>query len=210
MNLLPLDPDQLLSTTRAVRKRIDFDRPVEREVIEECMAMALQAPTASNSQPWQFVIVTDADTKLAIAELYRKSYAAYAGPMPDAEALATPQGRMRMSSQYLADRFHEVPAFVIPCVFGRLDELPGDSQSAMYGSIVQAGWSFCLAARARSMGTCWTTLHLTYEREVAEILGIPFAEVTQTSLITLGYTLGTEFKAAARGDLSEVVRWDHW
>ena len=200
MDLLPLDPDQLLSTTRAVRKRLDFDRPVEREVIEECMAMALQAPTASNSQPWQFVIVTDAATKLAIAELYRKSYAAYAGPMPDAEALATPQGRMRTSAQYLADRFHEVPAFVIPCVSGRLTELPADSQSAMYGSIVQAGWSFCLAARARSMGTCWTTLHLAYEREVAEILGIPFAEVTQTSLITLGYTLGTDFKAAARGD----------
>lgn len=210
MDLLPLDPDQLLSTTRAVRKRLDFDRSVSRETIEECLTMALQAPTASNSQPWRFMIVTEPTTKLAIAELYRKSYAAYAGPMPDAAALATPQGRMRTSSQYLADRFHEVPAFVIPCVTGRLETLPSDSQSALYGSIVQAGWSFCLAARARGLGTCWTTLHLAFEREAAEILGIPFGEVTQTSLITLGYTLGTDFKPARRGDLSEVVRWERW
>ena len=207
-----LTPDQLLSTTRAVRKRLDFERPVPRALIEECIALALQAPTASNSQPWSFVVVTDPAQKAALAAWYLKSFDAYAGERsePAEGELPTAMERMASSARYLADRMHEVPAMVIPCVEGRIDQRSSEGQAAGWGSIVQAGWSFCLAARARSMGTCWTTLHLTYEREVAEILGIPFAEVTQTSLITLGYTLGTDFKAAARGDLSEVVRWDHW
>jgi nitroreductase len=118
--------------------------------------------------------------------------------------------RMRASAQYLADRYHEVPAMVIPCVTGRLPELPIEAQAAKYGSIIQAGWSFCLAARARGLGTCWTTLHLPYEREVADILGIPYEEITQTSLLTLGYTKGTDFKPAPRGDVGAVVHWDRW
>ena len=212
MTLLELTPDQLLSTTRAVRKRLDFDRPVAREVIEECLALALQAPSASNSQPWYFVVVTDPDTKAAIAEFYRASHHLYTSTASagDGQPVSPAQARRSSSSQYLSDRFHEVPAFVIPCVSGRLNTLPPEGQAAQYGSIVQAGWSFCLAARARAIGTCWTTLHLDYEREVAEILGIPFANVTQIALITLGYTKGTDFKLAPRGDINDVIRWDHW
>ncbi len=207
--MLHLSPDELLSTTRAVRKRLDFERAVPRDVLEDCIALALQAPSASNSQPWVFVVVTEAQKKADIAHWYRKSYDAYAGSRSGATDDPA-VGRMAASSRYLADRFHEVPAFVIPCVRGRLEERQPDGLAAGYGSIVQAGWSFCLAARARGLGTCWTTLHLTYEHEVAELLGIPFEEVTQTSLITVGYTLGTDFKPAPRGKVDDVVRWDAW
>ena len=207
-----LTPDELLTTTRAVRKRLDFDRPVPRELLEECIAVALQAPSASNSQPWSFVVVTDAERKAAIAEWYVKSYDAYANARLDATdgALDPQTERMASSARYLADRFHEVPAMVIPCVQGRLEERSADGQAAGWGSIVQAGWSFCLAARARGLGTCWTTLHLTYEREVAEILGIPYDDVTQSCLLTTGYFTGATFKPAPRGDISALIHWDRW
>ena len=205
-----LTPDELLTTTRAVRKRLDFDRPVPRELLEECIAVALQAPSASNSQPWSFVVVTDAERKAAIAEWYVKSYDAYADARLAAGALDPQTERMASSARYLADRFHEVPAMVIPCVQGRLEERSADGQAAGWGSIVQAGWSFCLAARARGLGTCWTTLHLTYEREVAEILGIPYDRVTQSCLLTTGFFTGETFKPAPRGDISALVHWDRW
>ena len=207
-----LTPDQLLSTTRAVRKRIDFDRPVPREVIEECIGLALQAPSASNSQPWSFVVVTDPEQKAELAKWYLKSYDAYAGARYDAAdgELPTATERMASSARYLADRMHEIPAMIIPCVEGRIDQRTSEGQAAGWGSIVQAGWSFCLAARARGIGTCWTTLHLSYERECAEILGIPYDEVTQTALITTGYYTGDSFKPAPRGDISSLIRWDRW
>ena len=205
-----LTPDELLTTTRAVRKRLDFDRPVPREVLEECIAVALQAPSASNSQPWSFVVVTDAERKAAIAEWYVKSYDAYADARLAAGELDPQTERMASSARYLADRFHEVPAMVIPCVQGRLEKRPADGQAAGWGSIVQAGWSFCLAARARGLGTCWTTLHLTYEREVAEILGIPYADVTQSCLLATGYFTGETFKPAPRDDISGLIHWDRW
>lgn len=205
-----LTPDELLSTTRAVRRRLDFDRPVPRAVLEECIALALQAPSASNSQPWTFVVVTDAEQKAAIAEWYRRSYDAYSPPDAPTEGVDPALVRVKRSSRYLAERFHEVPAMVIPCVSGRLDRRPSEGQAAGWGSIVQAGWSFCLAARARGLGTCWTTLHLTYEREVAAILGIPYDEVTQTSLITTGYATGGDFRPAPRGPVGDVIRWDRW
>ena len=207
-----LTPDELLTTTRAVRKRLDFERPVPHEVLRECVAVAMQAPTASNSQPWEFVVVTDAGRKAAIAEWYLKSYDAYAADRIAAAggALDPQTERMASSARYLADRFHEVPAMVIPCVHGRLDRRPPEGQAAGWGSIVQAGWSFCLAARARGLGTCWTTLHLTYEREVAEILGISYDDVTQSCLLTTGYYTGESFRPAPRDDIDARIHWDAW
>jgi nitroreductase len=207
-----LTPDELLTTTRAVRKRLDLDRPVPRELIEECIAVALQAPSASNSQPWSFVVVTDEAQKAAIAAWYLKSYDAYAGARYDdaGGALDPTTERMASSARYLADNFARVPALVIPCVEGRLDERPPEGQAAGWGSIVQAGWSFCLAARSRGLGTCWTTLHLTYERECAEILGIDYASVTQSAILTTGFYTGESFKPAPRGDIAPLIHWDRW
>jgi len=205
MPILPLGPDELLATTRSVRKRLDFTRPVERALIEECIALAQQAPTGSNSQTWHFVVVTDAAKRQALAELYRRSWERYIGDSP-----ADPANRVRSSAQYLADHMHEAPVHVIPCIRGRTDGAPAAAQAGVWGSILPAAWSFMLAARARGLGSAWTTLHLAYEREAAALLGIPYAEVMQTALLPLAYTKGIDFKPAPRAPLDTMVHWDAW
>ncbi|MEZ5557951.1 MAG: nitroreductase family protein [Pseudomonadales bacterium] len=221
MPQLNLTTDELLATTRAVRKRLDFDRPVERAVIEECMALALQAPSGSNAQSWHFVFVTDADKRAQIAELYRQAFAGYAqSPMSaaaqhaDDPSMSETQERVMSSAQYLADNLHRAPVFFIPCHAGRYDGFAGEganvAQASAFGSIIPAAWSFMLAARSRGLGTCWTTLHLMHERKVAEILGIPFEAITQVALVPVAYTLGTDFKVAPRKPMDGVVHFDSW
>jgi len=211
-----MDLDHALSTTRAVRKRLDFDRPVPKEVILECLELAVQAPTGSNRQGWQWVIVTDAAKKRRIGELYRESWYAYASSgrpdYPEGDPRRGQLPRVVSSAKLLADRMADVPAMVIPCHEGRVD---GDGASnlaiaGVYGSILPAAWSFMLAARGRGLGTAWTTLHLKYEREVAELLGIPYDRVTQAALITVGYFTGEDFKPAERIPLESIVHWDGW
>lgn len=203
MPLLDLDPDQLLSTTRAVRKRLDFDRPVPDDLIRECVGLALQAPSGSNAITMRFVVVRDSADKAAIATFYKQSFDVYRstrGPR-DAQGM-----RVASSSNYLSEHMAEAPALVIGC-----NELGSreDAQAAM-GNILPAMWSFMLAARARSLGTAWTTLHLPYEREVADLLGIPYDTVVQAVLTPVAFTKGTEFRAATRPDPDEVIRWDRW
>jgi nitroreductase len=221
MPQLDLTNDELLATTRAVRKRLDFDRPVEREVLEECMRLALQAPSGSNAQGWHFVFVTDQEKRRRIAELYREAFAGYAqSPMSaaavhaDDPSMAETQQRVMSSAQYLADNLHRVPVFFIPCAAGRVDQVTGEganvAQASVFGSIIPAAWSFMLAARARGLGTCWTTLHLMHERATAEILGIPYEEITQVALIPVAYTRGTDFKPAPRKPLEGVLHVDAW
>lgn len=220
MPLLDLPSDELLATTRAVRKRLDFSRPVEPEVIRECLELALQAPTGGNSQGWQFVVVTDPQQRLALAEVYRKGWALYlAGRQAEAsrganadlsaERVAT-LGKVLHSAMYLAEHMHEVPVLVVPCIKGRPEGLPAAAQAGLWGSIIPAAWSFMLAARARGLGSSLTTVHLIYEQEAAEVLGIPYAEMTQAALIPVGYTQGTEFQPAGREPLDTVLHWDRW
>ena len=200
---LVLTADDVLTTTRAVRKRLDFDRPVPRELLLECLQVAVQAPTGSNRQEWQFVFVDDAERKRAIADHYGRSWDAYsARPRPEyaeGDVRREHQPRVVSSAQYLRQRMHEAPWLLIPCIQGRL-----------WGSIVPAFWSFLLAARARGLGTAYTTLHLTYEREVAEILGIPYDEVTQAGLTPIAYYTGEDFAPAARVPLESITHWNGW
>jgi len=215
---LPLTPDELLTTTRAVRKRLDLTRPVERSVIEECLRVAQQAPTASNMQSWHFVVVTDGEKRRALAELYRKGWAVYsaqanaaAAAQPPPPAAAAAVQRVLSSAQYLMEHFHEVPVHVIPCISPRPDAVPMYiAQASMFGSIIPAAWSFMLAARARGLGGSWTTLHLFHEKEAAELLGIPFDTVAQVALIPLAYTKGTDFKPGPRLPLERMVHWGAW
>jgi nitroreductase len=202
---LDLTPDELLSTTRTVRKRLDLTRPVEREVLEECFGLALQAPTGGNAQSWHFVVVTDTERKRAISDLYRKSKAKNDPP-------STPSDHQRImdSSAYLAEHLHQVPVLVVPCVEGRIENAPYLIQAVTWGSILPATWSFMLAARARGLGTAWTSLHLEYEREAADVLGVPYDQVMQVALIPVAYTIGTEFKPGQRIPLAQRVHWDTW
>jgi nitroreductase len=218
MPQLDLTPDQLLTTTRTVRKRLDLTRPVEPELIRECIEIATQAPTSSNNQHWHFVVVTDPAKKKAIAELYQKSFNAYRSQASAAAAKAyandperaRTQKRVAASSVYLSDHMHEVPVMVIPCFQGRVENVPVITQAGMWGSILPAVWNFMLAARARSLGTAWTTLHLVYEHEAAQILGIPYEEVTQAALIPLAYTIGTEFQPGPRKALDQIIHTNGW
>ncbi len=217
MTILNLTPDELLSTTRAVRKRLDLERPVEREVLEECLALAHQAPTGSNRQDWHFVMVTDPAKRAALGDCYRRGWQAYrnsgggAGNRQTGDpARDATLARIGDSSAYLAEHMGDVPVLVVPCIVGRTDGLAGAAQAGKWGSILPAVWSFMLAARSRGLGTVWTTLHLPYEREAAEILGIPYDEIMQTALIPVAYTLGTDFRPGQREPLTQTVHWDRW
>jgi nitroreductase len=205
---LDLTPDELLSTTRAVRKRLDLERPVEREVLEECFALAQQAPTAGYSQTWHFVVVTDAEKKAAIGELWRQ--VAYPYLQRGGGARGGQMLRISDAVVHLAEHIHEVPVFVIPCVQGRYEGRSNALTASMFGSIIPAAWSFMLAARSRGLGTVWTTFHLMHEEEVARILGIPYAEVTQVALIPVAYSIGTEFKPGRRRALDSMLHWESW
>ncbi|HTT95994.1 MAG TPA: nitroreductase family protein [Solirubrobacterales bacterium] len=210
---MPIDvanADELLSTTRSVRKRLDFARPVEREVLLECLQLAVQAPTASNRQTWRWMIVTDADLRLKVADYYREAALPYLREsLAAAEAEGGQDKRVFDSAMYLAENLEQAPAFVIPCIAEDLEEKDTAGTIVALGSIVQAAWSFQLALRARGLGSTWTTLHLRHAAEVAELLGIP-AGVTQVSLIPVAYTKGTDFKPARRPPVGEITHWNHW
>jgi nitroreductase len=200
-----LTPDELLSTTRAVRKRLDLTRPVERGLLEECLDLALQAPTGGNAQGWHFLLVTDAGRKQALAELYRTS-------KRENDPASVPPGHERLmdASAYLAEHLHQVPVLVVPCLEGRTETLPFLQQAVAWGSILPAAWSFMLAARSRGLGTAWTSLHLAYEREAAAVLGISYEEVMQVALIPVAHTIGTDFKPGPRIARDEHVHWESW
>ena len=213
---LNLSADEVLSTTRAVRKRLDFDRPVEREVILECLELAVQAPTGSNAQGWHWMFVTDPAKKKALADIYAENFAMYrqlgaANPMPSDDPRVDQQARVLSSADYLTEHFHRVPVMMVPCITGALDRLPTFAAASVWGSLLPAVWSFMLAARERGLGTAWTTIHLMNggEQKAAEILGIPEG-ITQAGLFPVAYTIGTDFKPATRLPLDPIMHWDTW
>ena len=208
---LDLSIDELLTTTRSVRKRLDFDKPVPREVLMECLELALQAPTGSNAQGWQFVFVDDPEKKEALADIYRGFATPYlASEKPtygDARDERTPL--VMDSAKYLNEHLHEVPVMLIPCLEGRPDGAPAGMSAGFWGSLLPAAWSYMLACRARGLGTAWTTLHLHYETEIAALLGLP-GDIRQGALIPTAYYTGDTFRPAARRPLADVLHVDHW
>jgi nitroreductase len=208
--LLPLNADELLSTTRAVRKRLDLDRPVPPAVVREALQVALQAPSGGNRQGWHWIVLTGDEPRKRIAELYARSYREVYGPAAEATGSLDPaRARMLSSSTYLAEIMHRVPVLVIGAIRVGGSGLPEGNQAGLWGSLLPAAWSLALALRARGLGTAWTSLHLRYEREAAEILGIP-ANIRQGVLLPVAYTVGTDFRPGPRADLDEVLHVDHW
>jgi nitroreductase len=213
---LNLSVDEVLTTTRSVRKRLDLQEPVPRKVLMECLELAVQAPTGSNTQGWQWVFVEDADKKKAIADIYLANATAYLNlPKPEYPAGDVRGERMGMigdSALYLAEHIHEVPVLLIPCLEGRVDGAPSGMSASFWASLFPAVWSFCLALRSRGLGSTWTTLHLMGdgEKRAAEVLGIPYDQYSQGALLPIAYTKGTDFRPAKRVPIENIVHWDHW
>ncbi|MFP6774440.1 MAG: nitroreductase family protein [Alphaproteobacteria bacterium] len=206
--------DALLSTTRAVRKRLDLDRPVPAEVINECLDLSQQAPTGSNRQGWAWLVVTDKDKRAALGDMYHRGAMAYLN-QAEVDAAQIDDGgqtsRVIDSALYLADKLQNVPVHVIPCINVGLmpDNPPRAAWAGVMGSIMPAVWSFQLALRARGLGSVLTTLHLSQEKEAAELLGIP-DDFMQVALLPVAYTKGTDFKPAKRPPIGDITHWEQW
>ena len=211
---LNLSNDELLTTTRSVRKRLDFDKPVPREVLMECLELALQAPTGSNAQGWQWVFVDDPAKKKALADIYRANATPYLdAEKPEYGDIRDQQtGAVMSSAKYLNQHFEEAPVLMIPCLEGRPDGAPAGMSASYWGSLLPAVWSFMLALRSRGLGSAWTTLHLIGEgeKQAAEVIGIPFDKYAQGGLFPIAYTKGTEFKLANRLPAEQLTHWNTW
>ncbi|MFR9728389.1 nitroreductase family protein [Saccharopolyspora sp. MS10] len=199
-----MDLDEALTTTRAVRRRLDLARPVDPETVRECLRLATCAPNGGNRQDWRFLVLDDPAVRRGVARHYRAASAEYLADKPENANTA--------AARALADQLAEVPVLVLACSRGRLPvDAPAARRSAFYGSIYPAVWSFMLAARARGLGTALTTAHLAREREVAELLGIPHQEITQIALIPVAHRLGPPPTGPpARGPLDEVIAGNRW
>jgi len=211
---LDLSLDELLTTTRSVRKRLDFDKPVPREIVMECLELALQAPTGSNAQGWQFVFVDDPEKKKALADIYRAAANPYLDlPAPERGDVRDQQiDAVLSSAKYLNENLEKAPVLMIPCLEGRPDGAPAGMSASYWGSLLPAAWSFMLALRSRGLGSAWTTLHLIGdgEKRAAEILGIPFDNYAQGGLFPIAYTKGTDFKPAKRLPAEQLSHWNTW
>ena len=207
--------DELLMTTRCVRKRMDLVKPVDPAVIEQCLEIAVQAPVASN-WPWcSFVVVTDPAKRAAVAEYYCHAIMDVYLPWRKSDPLLYESSGPGFydSLLYLVDHLHEVPVHIIPCVQGRPHE-PNDWppliwQTASYGSVYPATWSLMLALRSRWLGASWTMMHLLHEKEVADLLCIPNT-VTQVGLLAVAHYTGTSFKPGRRVPARERTYWNSW
>ena len=206
------ETDRLLSTTRAVRKRLDFERPVPRDVLLDCVRLSQQAPTGSNAQSWRWMIVDDPEIRRGLADLYKRGADQYL----EAAQANLPEDdrqthRVYDSATWLVERLADVPVHVIPCLNGRVpDGAPNVMGASLYGSIFPAVWSFQLALRSRGLGSVLTTLHLIHEKEAASLLGIDPDAVMQVGLLPVAYTRGTDFKPATRGPAEHIVHWNRW
>ncbi len=211
---LDLTADELLTSTRSVRKRLDFDKAVPREVLMECLDLALQAPTGSNAQGWQWVFVEDPAKKQALADIYRSNATPYLDlPKPVHGDIRDQQMDSVLSSaKYLNENMEKAPVLMIPCLEGRPDGADAGMQASYWGSLLPAVWSFMLALRSRGLGSAWTTLHLIGdgEKQAADLLGIPFEDFAQGGLFPVAYTVGTNFKPAKRLPAEQLTHWDTW
>jgi nitroreductase len=222
MPRLNLSAEEVLTTTRTVRKRLDLNRLVEREVVEACLRIGFQAPNGSNQQTWGWVLVDDPSTRANMASIYRAALADFVArprergdralgdkaddrPSPQGGA----QGRMAASVMHLTGHMADVPILLVPTFHGRAEDRDVFSQASRWGSIAPAVWNFMLALRLHGLGSAWTTLHLLREREMGELLGIPESE-TQAGMFPVAYTVGTDFKAADRAKSQGQIRWNHW
>jgi nitroreductase len=200
--------DHLLTTTRSVRQRLDLKRPVEPDIIERCLEIAVQAPTGGNVCRYHFMIVADAAKKKAIGDWYKQAFAVAYPEAALAERRKT-HARDVASWTYLVEHLAEVPLLIIPCLDYRLADFTPPRMAGFYGNILPATWSLMLALRARGLGSAWTTLALQRDQDIARLLDMP-ANVTPAALLPVAYFTGDDFRPAKRVPAKERTYWDTW
>jgi nitroreductase len=199
--------DELLATTRAVRRRLDFSRPVDNQLLLDCIDLAEQAPTGGNLGSRRWIIVRDQQVKAQLGDLYRDTALSFMTAAAERlRSTGDPNAAVVASAAYLAEHLAEVPAIVIPTIIGRHD---GSGRPGLFDSVIQAGWSFCLALRARGLGTTWVTAALQDRARVKEILGIP-DHLTEVALFPVAYTRGTDFHRARRDPARSITYFDRY
>ena len=222
-DVLDLSVDELLTTTRTVRRRLDLDRPVPRGVVEECLKLAFQAPNGDNSQPWAWVMVDDPRTKAAMGELYRAGITEVfemlrSGSQEGKDqldrlgfevAMDDTTKRIYDSVEHLNQHIQDVPVLVVGMMRGRVEGKTLFEAASMWGSVLPSVWSFMLALRSRGLGSAWTTAHLQLEAQMADLLGIPHT-MTQVGMFPVAYTIGTDFRPGKRAELDGMASWNRW
>jgi nitroreductase len=207
MDIDPRHVDETLATTRAVRRRLDFERPVDNELLLDCIDLAEQAPTGGNLGSRRWIIIRDQTVKDQLGDLYRDAALGFMSSIAERlRGTGHPQEKVMASAQYLAEHLAEVPAIVIPTIIGRHD---GNGRPGLFDSVIQAAWSFCLALRARGLGTTWVTAVLENEAPIKELLGIP-SHMTEIVVLPVAWTKGTEFGRAPRHPAREITYFDRF
>ena len=201
--------EDIVSTTRSVRKRIDFERPIDPEAIYHCVDLAAQAPTSVGNETWRFLVVDERSKKKQLGDIYRRSFDEYLEiRKQEREETGEEETELSPNYRFLADNIHRFPALLLVCREGRPpDELAG--QIAFFGSVIPAAWSLMMALRSLRIGSTWTTLHARYEEQVREVLGIP-ANVTVCILLPIGYMLGANLRRADRASAKVITSWNAW
>ncbi|MDH3640743.1 MAG: nitroreductase family protein [Gammaproteobacteria bacterium] len=192
--------DHVLSTARSVRRKLDFSRPVEPEVLFECINVSTQAPTGIGGESWRFVVVTEAEKKQRLAEVYRTVIT----DMERERGLV-----IKATQRALMDRLHEIPAMIFVCTIGVPPGPEIPAQVGFYGSVLPSAWSLMLALRARNLGSTWTSLLASRQEEVGAILEVPDG-VILTVMLPVGYMKGAKLKKADRMDARQVTFWNQW
>ena len=215
-----VNSDKLLTTTRGVRKRLDFEKTVERAVIEESMAVALQAPSAGDIYPVEFVVVTDPDRRKTMGDIYCDAHLPYldeldltALPGLTADDLTKAKGHIDMI-RWHTENVYRAPFHVHVVGKGRYGtepEQPDFQQASFYGCILPPAWSFMLALRARGVGSSWCTIHIQepFHTRTREVLGLP-DDYSLGVFLPCGYYTGKDFKPAQRPAVAEILHWDKW
>tara|TARA_B100000530_G_scaffold145432_1_gene90996 strand:- start:968 stop:2137 length:1170 start_codon:yes stop_codon:yes gene_type:complete len=198
--------DRLLTTTRAVRKRLDLEREVSDDVIFTCIDLAEQAPTGGNDASRRWLVIRDQDLKNQLGELYAEVGTLFVNARGRLDGTGHPKEQVVSSSAYLVENFAKVPVLVMCAIWGIHDN---SGRPGLFDSAIPSAWSFNLALRSRGLGTAYATMLNDKTDEVSELLGIPEG-VTTLVCFPVAHTIGHDFSPAPRRPAAQITYFDQW
>jgi len=204
--ILSMPIEEAMRTQRAIR-RLKPD-PVDDALVLHLIELALRAPTGSNAQNWQFVVVRDRAVKARLAKLNRQAWRLYGGIGRRMAANDPPMMRIIEAVQWQADHFEEIPVIVVACLATMIPILPRVAAASLYGSIFPSVQNLLLAARAAGLGAALITLPLWSTFLARRALGLPWT-VTPCAVVPLGWPRG-RYGPTTRKPVGEVIHLDRW